>query len=109
VSHEPASRRAALAFASASFGLVAPLAYVGQRLFEVARSPIPVDPVLIVRDAHTAFYWRAATAAWWAALIAAMVYAAVRRRGNDSRLERALTVAAVPMVVVLGALAWWFP
>lgn len=103
------SRRAALALAAAVAGLVGPIAYVGQRLFEIARSPEPVDPVLVLRDAHTAFYWRAATATWWAVLIGALVYGLVRRRGSSARLERALTVGVVPAVLLLGLLAWWFP
>lgn len=103
------ARRMALARAAAAFALVGPIAYVGQRLFEVARAPIDLDPVLVLRDAHTAFYWRAATATWWAALVATLVYASARRGALGSRYERALIAGAIPLIVLLGLLAYRFP
>ena len=104
-----ADRRTALSLAGAAFALAAPAAYVSERLFEVARSAGPVDPLMVVRDAHAAFYWRAATATWWAGLIAIVVFAWVRRRGGEDRLGSILTWIGAPLVLAVALLAWWFP
>jgi hypothetical protein len=104
----PRARRAALALAAAVFALAAPVAYVAQRIYEVARSG-PVDPLLILRDSHTGFYWRAATATWWAGLFAIMAYGAARNDGPRARLARALAWSGLPLVIVVVLLAWWLP
>ncbi|MBX3270405.1 MAG: hypothetical protein KF729_09105 [Sandaracinaceae bacterium] len=102
------TERAAAALAAACFGLAAPLAYVGQRLFERARGGV-ADPTLILWEAHTAFYWRAGTAAWWAGVIAIGVYALARRRAPTERVTRALAVALVPIAIALVVVTWWYP
>jgi hypothetical protein len=102
------ARRRALALAAAVFALAAPAAYVTQRLFEVSRAAGPINPVLVLRDAHTAFYWRGATAAWWGGLLAICAYAVLRRR-PDARPERVLAWLAAPLAAAVALLAWWFP
>lgn len=101
-------RRVALSLAAAVLGITAPVAYVAQRLYEIARSG-PVDPLSILRDSHTAFYWRAAVATWWAGLFAVMAYGIARSDGARRFVTQALTWAAVPLVIVLAFLSWWFP
>ncbi|MGE0784219.1 MAG: hypothetical protein AB7S26_00925 [Sandaracinaceae bacterium] len=101
-------RRTALATAAAAFSLTAPIAYVTQRLYEVARSG-PIDPLSVLRDAHTAFYWRALTATWWAGLIAILVYATVIRRGASERSLRALAWVSLPLAVLVTLVAYGWP
>lgn len=101
-------RRAGLAVAAAVLAIAGPIAYVAQRLYELARSG-PVDPLSILRDSHTAFYWRAATATWWAGLFALMAYAIARSEGARQRIASAIAWTVVPLVVVVGLLSWWFP
>ncbi|MBX3251219.1 MAG: hypothetical protein KF901_28840 [Myxococcales bacterium] len=56
--------RSRLGRAALAFGFVAAFAYVGQRLYERAAGGA-VDPLMVVREAHTSYYWRCANAAWW--------------------------------------------
>lgn len=100
--------RRAVALAAAVFALGAPAAYVAQRLFEVASATQPTDPALVLRDAHTAFYWRAATATWWGGLLACSGYAVVSR-GHHQRAERVLLWAVAPAAAATALLSWWFP
>lgn len=102
-------RRHAAAVASATFALVAPVAYVAQRLFEYARSP-QVDPLLILRETHTAFYWRATTATWLAGIAAIVAYTLVRRAsGGDGREIRALLRLTLPVAAIVVLFAWLYP
>jgi hypothetical protein len=96
-----------LALAAAVFALAAPLAYMGQRLIEIARTG-PIDPLLVLRDSHTSFYWRAAGAVWWAG-IAAIVAFAASRGANADRAIRVLRLLAIPIALALALAAWRFP
>ena len=102
------SERPALALAAATFGLFAPLAYLGQRLYERARAQ-PLDPTLILRESHTAFYWRAGTAAWWAGIAAIVVFAWASRRAPGERGVRALYWATLPFAAAVVWIAWRHP
>lgn len=104
-----AEHRAALALAAASFAIAAPIAYVAQRLIEVGRSSTPFDPTLVLSDAHTAFYWRAATATWWGGLVAMLAYALAARARSHDRAARWLGLAAIPLTLLLVILAWRLP
>lgn len=99
------TRRARLGWASLAFGLVAAIAYVVQRLIEI-RSGTPVDPLLVIREAHTAYYWRCATAFWWGGV----AFAAVARGPS---VRRALPRTAPWIVGALGVVlllsTWWWP
>ena len=101
--------RGAVSFAALIVGIVAPLTYVGLRMFERMSNGV-ADPSAIVAEAHApAFFWRAAIATWWAVLCGAMTFALARRSSN---LERVTTVAgwlACPMAAVVLLLAWLFP
>lgn len=99
------SSEAARALAAAAFGVVAPIAYLGQRLYERARSG-PIDPLLVLRDAHTAFYWRACTALWWAGLATLFVYAWAARRDAPESAARALRLAVAPLALAIAVVAW---
>ncbi len=104
-------KRVALALASLVFGFAAPVAYTAQRLFERARST-PTDPLLVVFDLHTAFYWRASTAAWWGVVLAIVAYAfSVQPAAATlrARLTRGVTLAAVPLAIALALTLWRNP
>lgn len=98
-------RRAALALTAAAFGGLAPVAYVAQRLYERARGG-PIDPTLVLRESHTAFYWRACTAAWWAGIAAIAIYAWAARRDPPEGGVRRLRLAVAPLVLAVALLAW---
>ena len=53
--------------AALAFALTAAAAYVAQRLLDYARGDL-ADPTNVLAEAHTAFYWRCAAAAWWGGL-----------------------------------------
>lgn len=105
----PNERRRALALAGAAFGLAAPTAYQVQRLYEVARAPMPTDPTMILAEAHTALYWRLGTATWWAGLVALGVYAVAKQGGDHGRWARRMGHLALPLLVLLLVLAFRFP
>lgn len=100
------TKRSSAALAAAAFGVAAPVAYLGQRLYERARAG-PIDPLLVLREAHTAFYWRAGTAAWWAGLVAIAVYVVASRR-DDAPAARAMRLAVLPIAVAVAVIAWRF-
>lgn len=66
-----------MAEAALAFAVVAPVAYLVQRVVERAITGID-DPLLVLRQVHTAFYWRCATAAWWGAIAAILVLRGAR-------------------------------
>ena len=85
------------------FGAATPLAYVVQRLFERARGG-PGDPLGVVRELHTAFYWRASVAVWLGVIAAILV---VRSRAQLP--ERGVMAVAVAMALGLVGVALGFP
>lgn len=102
---ERARRRAAAALACA--GLGAALAYVVQRLYDYAISG-PVDPLLVLRESHVAYYWRTMVATWWGGVLGAAAYGALGEPARVERAERVLRAAVIPIVVVLAiATARW--
>jgi Na+/phosphate symporter len=108
-SADSSRRRAALAISGLVFGVCAPVVYVLQRLYEAARDG-GVDPASILRQVHATYYYRALIAAWFAALIAALVYRAARSREADldahARSVARLALIALPLCA---ALAWLVP
>ena len=104
-------RRTALALAALVFGLVSPLAFAAQRVVERARGG-PGDPLLVVFDLHTSFYWRASTAAWWGGLAAILAGALVAQpraqRGRDA-LARAVALVALPLALAIAVAMWRLP
>ncbi|MCU0671989.1 MAG: hypothetical protein MUE69_04255 [Myxococcota bacterium] len=98
-------RRARFGWASLAFGLVAAIAYVAQRLLEI-RSATPVDPLLVIREAHTAYYWRCATAIWWGGVAFAVV---ARGSADGFGLPRfaAWWFGALGITLLLST--WWWP
>jgi hypothetical protein len=99
------ARRARLGWASLAFGLASAVAYVVQRLIEL-RSAAPVDPLLVIREAHTAYYWRCATAFWWGGVAFALI-----ARGSDASFELPRSapwlVGAVGIALLVAT--WWWP
>jgi hypothetical protein len=103
---ERARRRAAVACASA--GLIAATAYVVQRLYDHAVLGT-IDPLLVLRESHTAYYWRAFVATWWGGTIGSIAWAAAGTDARIERLERAIAVAVVPWTLALAIAARVFP
>lgn len=99
--------RTRLARAFLAFGLAAPLAYVGQRLAE-RTAGVPVDPLLVLREAHTAYYWRCATALWWGGVVFAAVFA-WRARTRDGSLPRWVSFGALALGAALVLATWRWP
>jgi hypothetical protein len=105
------ARRSALSLAALTFGVASSLAYAAQRVFERVRGG-GGDPLLVVFDLHTAFYWRAATAAWWGGVAAILVFAlASRPRGValHDRVARVLGLVVVPLALVVAVTMWRLP
>jgi hypothetical protein len=105
------ARRTALSLAALTFGAASSFAYAAQRVFERLRGGAG-DPLLVVFDLHTAFYWRAATAAWWGGVAAILVFAvASRPRGVavHDRAARALAVLVVPLALAIAVTMWRLP
>lgn len=99
-------RRSALAVAVAAAGIAATSAYVTQRCMERARGAV-IDPTLVVLEYHTAYYWRAANAAWWGVLAAVVVYAVAVHR--PAATTRALVLATPICAALAVVLSWIFP
>lgn len=97
-----------VATASLVAALTAPVAYVVLRLIERVRSG-PIDPLSIVGDPHTAFYWRASSAAWWGGLAGMLVCVWLSRRGGEGGVARSVSRAALPLAVVLAIATWVWP
>jgi hypothetical protein len=95
-----ATDRARVSIAALWFGVTAPAIYALIRLYEVARGEA-VDPALIVRQLHTAYYYRCALALWFAAFVAVALADA-----DPERSSRRLRLAAL-IAVPLAALAAW--
>ena len=91
-----------------AFAFVAPMAYLVQRLFERARGG-PGDPLGVVREAHTAFYWRAAIAVWLAAAVATLVARAGGHRARPVPVGLARWTAVAGFSLLLGGLAYLYP
>ena len=99
--------REALSVASLAFGVVTPIAYVVQRLVERAVSG-PVDPTMVLREAHTSFYWRCLTSAWWGGVAAVVAWWLVVAGGRSLDARHRWWVAtafALGMVFI----AWRHP
>lgn len=97
--------RARLGWASLAFGLASAIAYVVQRLIEL-RSATPIDPLLVIREAHTAYYWRAATAVWWGGVAFALV---ARGASASIALPRAAPWLVGALALALVFSTWWWP
>lgn len=105
------TRRVAFALAALVFAIAAPAAYAAQRIFERVRSG-SADPLLVVFDLHTAFYWRASTATWWGVVAAIAAYAFAVQPAATSlreRLARVLAMAALPFALALALAMWSMP
>jgi len=102
-------RRRALAVAGLSFALAAPAAYVLQRVYERANGGIP-NPTLVLREAHTAYYWRLTTATWWGGLVALVAAAWILRRPTASdTLAARIAWWTFPLLPALLASAYLYP
>jgi hypothetical protein len=99
--------RRAVAWAALAFGLVAPTAYLVQRLYEIAASGgNEISPAMILRSNHVGFFFRAATAAWWAGLFAVFAYLLARRGDGSPRLMR---IGVWGLALAWLFVAWRFP
>jgi hypothetical protein len=106
---DPNARRRALARAALVVAVVAPLAYMLQRAFELTLSHgATPNPASILRSAHASFYWRAMIASWWAGLAAIAAWRWLRAREADEQ-EVMLGRVALVWAVLLPALALWLP
>jgi hypothetical protein len=100
-------RRRTMALAGLAFGLVAPIAYIVQRLYDHALVG-DVDPLSMLRQTHVAYFWRASTAAFWGGLAAlvVLIVGAERLRVPEPRsAARVLAIVAATFLV----LAWIYP
>jgi hypothetical protein len=104
----PTERRTAWALAALVFAGAAPLAYVVQRVAEKL-SGYGQDPLLLVFELRTAFYWRAAIATWWGGLAAVVAFALLSRPAAAHRHAAVAGVLAVllPLLLAAGAVASW--
>jgi hypothetical protein len=92
--------RVRFARAALTFAVTAPLVYLAQRLFERWQGGVG-DPLGIVREAHTAFYWRSATALWLAIALAALAARPVR---GEAGHPFAIAAGWTALVLALAAL-----
>lgn len=102
-------RRRRWAVAALAFAVVAPLAYMAQRLIDHALVG-DTDALSMIRQGRAAYPWRAATAAFWgglAAIVAASPVTASSFRGGH--LGRYAVPAAGALGVTVLVLAWLFP
>ena len=81
-------------------GLAGALAYAVQRVYEWVVAG-PVDPLLVVRDAHVGFYWRASSATWWAGTVVALVWLVTAHPASCDRAARWLGATALPLAMAL--------
>jgi hypothetical protein len=90
--------------------LSAPSIYVLLRLYEQARG-MHSDPTLIMRALHTAYFWRAAIAAWTGGLVAVIAYVLIVRSSSDraATLAQRLGVTALMLVPALAVAAYLRP
>ena len=102
-------RAHALSVAGLVFALAAPIIYAAARGFELVRGAAS-DPTLIIRALHTAYYWRAALAAWAAGLAALVVFAWFKRGPvGVERIARGLGVAALVALPCAALFVWFLP
>src|SRR5262245_686807 len=94
------TKRARISIAALWFGVTAPTVYALLRLYEVARGEA-IDPVLVIRQVHSAYYFRCALAVWFAAFVALHVFRAP--------LSLSLTRAAAILVPLATLVAWLAP
>lgn len=94
-------QRERLARAGLLFGIVAPLTYMAERIYERLKGG-RIDPAAILQEAHTTFYWRTGIALWFGLVVAVAFYA----RGTQARWL-GWGLAALPVVMTF--LAWRFP
>lgn len=97
--------RARVARGALVFAVAAPLAYLTQRLFERWQGGVG-DPLGVVRDAHTAFYWRSSTAVWLALVLAVV---ASRVRGGEGHHRWTPFASAAGFTALVLALATFYP
>ncbi|NOY93646.1 MAG: hypothetical protein GXP55_20870 [Deltaproteobacteria bacterium] len=102
-------QRRAASGAALLIAVVAPLAYMLQRAFEVsiAHGATP-NPALILRSTHAGFYWRAAIASWWAGLLAIAAWRWLRGREAQA-WSVGLGRVALLWAILIPALALWLP
>ena len=101
--------REALACGSLAAGVVAPIAYLVQRLYERSQGGVP-NPTLVLREAHTSFYWRTTTAAWWAGLIGIAVFAWMMSRPPASaRFAARVSWWMLPLLPAVLLAAYLYP
>jgi len=100
------SRRLVIAYAGLVFAMVAPVAYVAQRLYGRYRAPGVINPAMIIASTHVAYYWRVAVATWFGVAVAILV---ARPLAWQARSARAWTIASVLSMALCVALAWLYP
>ncbi len=91
------------------FGPAAAVAYVAQRLYERFTGGVG-DPTLVVREAHTSFYWRASAALWWGGVFAFSAYFWLRNRPEEAApLARRVAWWSAPVFPGLALAMWLYP
>ena len=96
------------ALSGAAGGLTAALAYVAQRLWERSLGS-PQDPLLVLYDAHVAFYSRALAATWWGGVGLVVALAVLRGAAARARLTRLIEHGAIPLVLIAALAAYLWP
>ena len=99
---KPTSSR--LAFGALVFALTAPLGYIAQRSYEIARVG-RIDPSLVLKTTHIDYLWRAVIALWFGGLCALLATAVLQRDPWSSRLGPASVVIGLIFLVT----AWLLP
>lgn len=103
---DEARRRAAIALAWA--GVAAGTAYVAQRLYDWSVAG-PIDPLLVLREPHVAYYWRAMVATWWGGTLGALAWGLFGDAARRARAERVLRVVAMPWAIAIAVAAGIWP
>lgn len=103
-----ARARRRFALAAATFALAAPTAYMVQRLYERWQGGV-ADPLLVVREAHMAFYYRASMAVWWGGIAALVTFAALAAGPELERWSSRFRVVLWPWLLLMLVIAWRWP
>ena len=66
-------RRVRFAWSFLVCAFLSPCVYLLQRIVERMLNP-SAHPLMVLREVHTGYYWRAAGALWWAGLVSTVVF-----------------------------------
>ena len=98
------SKNDRLALGALVFALAAPIGYIAQRAYEIARVG-RIDPSLVLKTTHIDYLWRAAIALWFGGLCALFATTLLKSASWPQRLAR----ASLPIGLLVLVAAWLLP